>query len=141
MSPLHKGEHDPSDPAIHQRVRPALCARSRDHDGAVGGLAAIEQPLYFQLQFAIDRVKAMAPTHPEWKDQDPFKSLVAGDIKGVLASGEHALLEIVMAAHANMTAPITPMPTASGRMTGRRRLAASTPASMNRSARAGRWWT
>ncbi len=47
--------------------------------------------MYFQLAFAIDRVKAMAPQHPEWKDKDPFKSLLAGDMKGVLAGGEHAL--------------------------------------------------
>src|SRR5688572_25713966 len=70
-----------------------------DNDGTLWA----EQPMYFQLAFAIDRVKALAPNHPEWKDQDPFKSLLAGDMKGVLAGGEHALLEIVMAAHANMT--------------------------------------
>src|SRR5688572_18346858 len=82
-----------------QFVPPAERIATFDNDGTLW----VEQPLYFQLQFAIDRVKAMAPKHPEWKDQDPFKSLLAGDIKGVLASGEHALLEIVMAAHANMT--------------------------------------
>ena len=70
-----------------------------DNDGTLWA----EQPMYFQLAFAIDRVKALAPKHPEWKDKDPFKSLLAGDMKSVLAGGEHALLQIVMAAHANMT--------------------------------------
>src|SRR5688572_2442463 len=70
-----------------------------DNDGTLWG----EQPLYFQLAFAIDRVKALAPKHPEWKDQDPFKSLLAGDLKSVLAGGEHALLDIIAASHANLT--------------------------------------
>jgi haloacid dehalogenase-like hydrolase len=62
-----------------------------------------EQPLYFQFLFAIDRVKALAPQHPEWKDKEPFKFLLAGDLKSALAGGEHALLEIVAATHANLT--------------------------------------
>ena len=82
-----------------QFVPPAERIATFDNDGTLWA----EQPMYFQLAFAIDRVKAMAPQHPEWKDKDPFKSLLAGDMKGVLAGGEHALLEIVMAAHANMT--------------------------------------
>jgi hypothetical protein len=64
-----------------------------DNDGTLWG----EQPLYFQLFFAIDRVKALAPQHPEWKDKDPFASLLKGDMKAALAGGEHAILEIVMA--------------------------------------------
>jgi len=59
--------------------------------------------LYFQFLFAIDRVKALAPQHPEWKDKEPFASLLKGDMKGALADGEHALLEIVMATHSGMT--------------------------------------
>jgi hypothetical protein len=59
--------------------------------------------MYFQLAFALDRVKALVPQHPEWKDQEPFKSLLAGDLKGVLAGGEKALMQLVMASHAGMT--------------------------------------
>jgi hypothetical protein len=70
-----------------------------DNDGTLWS----EQPAYFQLLFAIDRVKALAPQHPEWKDRQPFKFALAGDLKGVLVSGEHELLELVMASHAGMT--------------------------------------
>lgn len=70
-----------------------------DNDGTLWS----EQPLYFQLAFAIDRIRAMAPAHPEWKNRQPFKALLEGDMKTVFAGGEHALLEIVMATHAGMT--------------------------------------
>src|SRR3954468_12315247 len=70
-----------------------------DNDGTLWG----EQPLYFQLFFAIDRVKALAPQHPEWKDKEPFASLLKGDVKAALAGGEHVILEIIMATHAGMT--------------------------------------
>ena len=70
-----------------------------DNDGCLWA----EQPMYFQLAFAIDRVKALAPQHPEWKTKEPFASLLKGDLKGVLAGGERALMEIVMASHANVT--------------------------------------
>ncbi len=70
-----------------------------DNDGTLWS----EQPLYFQLLFAIDRVKALAPKHPEWKDKEPFASLLKGDTKGALAGGEHALLEIVAVTHSGMT--------------------------------------
>jgi hypothetical protein len=59
--------------------------------------------MYCQLAFVLDRVKAMAPTHPQWKDQQPFKAALEGDLKNVAAGGEHALLELVMATHAGMT--------------------------------------
>jgi hypothetical protein len=70
-----------------------------DNDGTLWP----EQPMYFQLAFALDRVRELAPQHPEWKEQEPFASLLAGDVKGALAGGEHAILEIVMATHAGMT--------------------------------------
>lgn len=70
-----------------------------DNDGTLWG----EQPMYFQLLFALDRVKALAPQHPEWNTQEPFASLLKGDVKAALAGGEHAILEIVMAAHSGMT--------------------------------------
>ncbi len=59
--------------------------------------------MYFQLLFALDRVKVLAPQHPEWTDKEPFASLLKGDVKGALAGGEHAILEIVMATHAGNT--------------------------------------
>ncbi|HEX6811319.1 MAG TPA: HAD family hydrolase [Planctomycetota bacterium] len=80
-------------------VAPAERIAVFDNDGTLWA----EQPMYFQLLFALDRVKALAPQHPEWKDKEPFASLLKGDVKGALAGGEHALLEIVMATHAGMT--------------------------------------
>jgi len=70
-----------------------------DNDGTLW----LEQPIYTQLAFALDRVKALAPQHPEWKDKEPFKSVLAGDLEAVFAGGEKALLEIVMVTHAGMT--------------------------------------
>ena len=70
-----------------------------DNDGTLWA----EQPLYAQLRFALDRVKELAPQHPEWKEKEPFASLLKGDVKAALAGGEHAILEIVMATHAGMT--------------------------------------
>ena len=70
-----------------------------DNDGTLW----CEQPLYFQLLFALDRVKALAPQHPEWKTKQPFASLLKGDVKGALAGGERAMLEIIVATHAGMT--------------------------------------
>ena len=70
-----------------------------DNDGTLW----CEQPMYFQLLFALDRVKALAPQHPEWKTKEPFASLLKGDLKGALAGGERAMLEIIVATHAGMT--------------------------------------
>ena len=70
-----------------------------DQDGTLWA----EQPMYFQFFFALDRVKALAPKHPEWKDKEPFASLLKDNVKGALAGGERAMLEIVMATHAGMT--------------------------------------
>ena len=80
-------------------VPPAERIAVFDNDGTLWS----EQPMYFQLLFALDRVKVLAPQHPEWKDKEPFASLLKGDVKGALAGGEHAILEIVMATHAGMT--------------------------------------
>ncbi len=80
-------------------VPPAERIATFDNDGTLWA----EQPLYFQFLFAIDRVKAMGPQHPEWKEKEPFASLLKGDMKSVLAGGEHALLEILAATHAGMT--------------------------------------
>jgi len=70
-----------------------------DNDGTLW----CEQPMYFQLLFALDRVKALAPQHPEWKTKQPFASLLKGDLKAALAGGERAMLEIIVATHAGMT--------------------------------------
>lgn len=70
-----------------------------DNDGTLWA----EMPVYAQLAFAFDRVKALAPAHPEWKEREPFKSVLAGDLKGALAGGEKALLEVVAATHAGTT--------------------------------------
>src|SRR5690242_14502232 len=70
-----------------------------DNDGTLW----CEQPMYFQLFFALDRVKALAPQHPEWKEKEPFASLLKGDVKGALAGGESAIGQIVMTTHAGMT--------------------------------------
>lgn len=80
-------------------VPPAERIAVFDNDGTLWS----EQPVYFQLLFAVDRVKALAPHHPEWKDQEPFASLLKGDVKGALAGGERAVAEIVMVTHAGMT--------------------------------------
>lgn len=70
-----------------------------DNDGTLWA----EQPLYFQLLFAFDRVKELAPQHPEWQSQEPFASLLKGDVKAALAGGERAAGEIVVATHSGMT--------------------------------------
>jgi hypothetical protein len=70
-----------------------------DNDGTLWA----EQPMYFQLAFALDRVKALAPQHPEWKNKEPFASLLKGDLKNALAGGEPAIFQIVMATHTGMT--------------------------------------
>ncbi len=80
-------------------VPPAERIATFDNDGTLWA----EQPLYFQLLFAIDRIKALAPQHPEWKDKEPYASLLKGDVKAALAGGERAILNIVMATHAGMT--------------------------------------
>ncbi len=80
-------------------VEPAERIATFDNDGTLWA----EQPMYFQLFFALDRVKALAPEHPEWKDKEPFASLLKGDVKAALAGGHKAIFEIVAATHAGMT--------------------------------------
>jgi phosphoglycolate phosphatase-like HAD superfamily hydrolase len=80
-------------------VPPAERIATFDNDGTLWA----EQPMYFQLAFALDRVKALAPQHPEWQTQEPFASILKGDINSALAGGDHALVEIVTATHAGMT--------------------------------------
>jgi len=80
-------------------VPPAERIATFDNDGTLWA----EQPMYFQLLFAIDRVKTLAPLHPEWQTKEPFASLLKGDLNGALAGGGAALLQIVVATHSGMT--------------------------------------
>ncbi len=70
-----------------------------DNDGTLW----TEQPMYVQAFFAFDRIKTLAPQHPEWKDKEPFASILRGDTAAALTGGERALVEMVMATHAGMT--------------------------------------
>jgi hypothetical protein len=70
-----------------------------DNDGTLW----VEQPMYTQLAFALDRVKTLAPQHPDWKTTQPYKSVLDGDVQGLLAMGDKALLAIVATTHAGMT--------------------------------------
>jgi phosphoglycolate phosphatase-like HAD superfamily hydrolase len=80
-------------------VPPAERIAVFDNDGTLWS----EQPIYFQVQFALDRIKALAPKHPEWKTKQPFKALLEGDKKAFAAGGEKALLEVIAVSHAGMT--------------------------------------
>ncbi|MGO7582321.1 HAD family hydrolase [Rhizobium ruizarguesonis] len=70
-----------------------------DNDGTLW----VEHPMYVQLAFALDRVKTLAPQHPEWKETQPFKAVLDGDMTALAASGEKGLLELIMTTHAGMT--------------------------------------
>ena len=70
-----------------------------DNDGTLWA----EQPIYVQFAFAFDRVKALAPQHPEWKEKQPFKAVLEGDMQTLAASGEKGVLELIMATHTGMT--------------------------------------
>jgi haloacid dehalogenase-like hydrolase len=80
-------------------VSPTERIATFDNDGTLWA----EQPMYVQAVFAFDRVKALAPKHPEWRTEEPFASVLQGDVKAALAGGVPALLEMVMATHAGMT--------------------------------------
>ena len=70
-----------------------------DNDGTLWA----EQPIYFQFQFALDRVKTLEPQRPEWKDKEPFNHLIAGDMKAFMAGGEKSLMTVMAAAHSGIT--------------------------------------
>jgi phosphoserine phosphatase len=70
-----------------------------DNDGTLW----IEQPMYTQLAFALDRVKEEAPSHADWSTTQPFRAALEGDMKTLAASGEKGLVELVMATHSGMT--------------------------------------
>jgi phosphoglycolate phosphatase-like HAD superfamily hydrolase len=80
-------------------VRPEKRIATFDNDGTLWA----EQPIYFQFAFAIDRVKALAPQHPEWKKQQPSAAVLSGDKKALLASGQKGLMQIMAVSHSGMT--------------------------------------
>jgi hypothetical protein len=80
-------------------VPPAERIATFDNDGTLW----CEKPLPVQLFFILDRVKELAPQHPEWKQKEPFSSLLKGDLHGALAGGKPALLEVIAATHTGMT--------------------------------------
>jgi phosphoserine phosphatase len=88
-----------TDPGGKDFVAPADRIAVFDNDGTLWS----EQPMYFQLAFALDRVRALAPRRPEWKTKQPFKAAIESDMKTLAAAGEHGLLELVAASHAGLT--------------------------------------
>ena len=80
-------------------VPPAERIATFDNDGTLW----VEHPMYTQLAFALDRVKALAPQHPEWTDTQPFKAALEGDMKRLAETGEHGLMALLMATHPGMT--------------------------------------
>jgi phosphoglycolate phosphatase-like HAD superfamily hydrolase len=82
-----------------QFVKPEERIAVFDNDGTLWS----EQPVYFQLAFVLDRLKAMAPQHPEWKDNPLIAAVLAGDMKTVAAGGVHGILELATITHAGMT--------------------------------------
>jgi hypothetical protein len=80
-------------------VNPAERIAVFDNDGTLW----CEQPMYFQVMFVFDRIRAMADRHPEWKDVEPYKSVLAGDMKGLGAAGEKGIAELMIATHSGMT--------------------------------------
>jgi hypothetical protein len=88
-----------TDPQGDGYVEPDDRIATFDNDGTLWG----ERPMYVQLAFVLYRVKALAPEHPEWKDKQPFKAALEGDMKTLAASGKKGILELMMATHAGMS--------------------------------------
>jgi phosphoglycolate phosphatase-like HAD superfamily hydrolase len=80
-------------------VRPQERIAVFDNDGTLW----CEQPIYFQFAFALDRIRALAPRHPEWKTERPFAAVLSGDTKALAASGEKGIAELLGITHAGMT--------------------------------------
>ena len=80
-------------------VPPAERIATFDNDGTLWP----SHPMYTQLAFALDRIRALAPRHPEWKTQQPFKAVLDNDLEALAASGEKGMVELVMASHAGMS--------------------------------------
>jgi len=91
--------HKVTDTASRQFVPPAERIATFDNDGTLWP----SHPMYTQLAFALDRIKALAPKHPEWKTKQPFKAVLDNDLKALAADGEKGMVELVMASHAGMS--------------------------------------
>ena len=90
--------------SVTDRANPQFVAAEQriatfDNDGTLWA----EQPIYFQFAFALERVKALAPKHPEWKTRQPFKAVLDGDMKALAASGEKGMVVLLLATHTGMT--------------------------------------
>jgi len=90
---------DVTNAASEDFVPPAQRIAVFDNDGTLW----VEQPMYTQLAFILDRVKALAPAHPEWQEQQPFKAALAGDLATLGAAGTEGLLQLAIATHSGMT--------------------------------------
>jgi phosphoglycolate phosphatase-like HAD superfamily hydrolase len=90
---------DVTNPASRNFVPPAERVAVFDNDGTLW----TEQPMYFQMMFVLDRIRQLAPQHPEWQQTEPFKSVLTGDKAGLAAAGEHGLVQLVEATHAGVT--------------------------------------
>jgi hypothetical protein len=80
-------------------VPPAERIATFDNDGTLWP----SHPMYTQLAFALDRIKALAPQHPEWKNKQLFKGVLDNDLEALAAAGEKGMVELVMASHAGMS--------------------------------------
>ncbi|BCX49636.1 haloacid dehalogenase [Haloferula helveola] len=86
-------------PGSADYVDPAARIATFDNDGCLWS----EQPIYFQAFYIFDRIKELAPRHPEWKEEEPFASVLKGEVEKALEGGEEALLKMAMATHAGLT--------------------------------------
>jgi phosphoglycolate phosphatase-like HAD superfamily hydrolase len=110
--PLASWNEGPSKKAIMEFVAAVTDKNSKDYVAPAERIATfdndgtlwVEYPMYTQVLFAFERMKELAPQHPEWKTTQPFKALLEGDMKTVGASGMKGLMEIIMATHSGMTA-------------------------------------
>jgi len=87
---------DPENPSF---VEPSARVATFDNDGTLW----VEQPMYAELAFAIDRVVDLAKVHPEWKSQEPFRTVLEGDMAALSAAGRSAVIEVLMASHTGMS--------------------------------------
>jgi hypothetical protein len=92
--------HATTDESSPTFVPPAERIATFDNDGT---LRPSQHPMYTQLAFALDRIKALAPQHPEWKTKQPFEAVLDNDIEALAAAGERGLVELVMASHAGIS--------------------------------------
>jgi phosphoglycolate phosphatase-like HAD superfamily hydrolase len=87
---------DPDDPGF---VEPSARVASFDNDGTLW----VEQPMYAEMAFAIDRVVDLAKVHPEWKTEEPFRTVLEGNIEALVTAGPRSVIEVVMASHTGMS--------------------------------------